>query len=58
MKVLLVLLVGVIASVSAVSFFELVHEEWKSFKVSNDLNCFFLYVHKNTLYQYSITISS
>lgn len=37
MKVLLVFLVGVIAAASAVSFFELVHEEWKSFKVSN--NC-------------------
>lgn len=34
MKVLLVL-VGVIAAASAVSFFDLVHEEWELFKVSN-----------------------
>jgi len=36
MKVLLVFLVGVIAAVRAVSFFELVHEEWKSFKGSHN----------------------
>lgn len=40
MKVLLVL-VGVIAAASAVSFFELVHEEWKSFKVSDFLLLFY-----------------
>lgn len=38
MKVLIVL-VGVIAAASAVSFFELVHEEWKSFKVSQFTIC-------------------
>jgi len=35
MKVLIVFLVGVIAAASAVSFFELVHEEWKSFMTSH-----------------------
>lgn len=35
MKVLIVL-VGVIAAASAVSFFELVHEEWKSFKATHN----------------------
>lgn len=36
MKVLLVFLVGVIAAARAVSFFELVHEEWKSFKATHN----------------------
>lgn len=49
MKVLLVL-VGVIAAASAVSFFELVHEEWKSFKVSAFLLLFLFFMHGNSYY--------
>lgn len=45
MKVLIVL-VGVIAAASAVSFFELVHEEWKSFKVRTfSSKIYFLFVY-------------
>lgn len=57
MKVLLVL-VGVIAAASAVSFFELVHEEWKSFKVSSIIHFnLFKSLHRHYNEQYKNKIS-